>query len=741
MGQPDSGPQGWSGLSRHLDWAEGAWFAFAFGPAGPLATLRERALASVRQSGGEARTLTPGTPQALRQTIAELAHGDPAALVWLQAPCDDPPWIEAWDDVMLRANERRELLKRQLQGGLVFAASPTLKPRFREAAPDLWSARSLVLDLEQDSSDPDTPHQPDPRAARTNNWRIAEAVLRARFHRRMQRGPWHALVIGDDEVPRQRLLQALATECTVWVHSAWSEALLQPAACDAHWIAVGDDPPLGLVQALQADAIQQPLFIAGGSGLERSLDALPALADARAYTVRLYVERSLHPGPLPTLDREEEVLRDAWDALQRARAPADLMADLEGPAARQVDEQRLRDMSQAAEALLTQGWSAEAAPVVEELDELCLALAADQPDSTALMAWRAHAAELASRVAHALGDLAGARARQAAALALRRDLAIPLGPDHHQRRSQWAMALSVAGGLELHAGDLDEADGYLRHALRTREQLMGWSDDHETRSDLAMSWSLIGDLELARCDLGEARLDAAREAVVEARRLREVVATETGLPRHRRLLSVSWGRTGRVLARAGATRSARRAFTEAATLARALASEDPGRPALRMEASVAESMVGDAARSSGDWPAAHAAYAAAVSQRRHLVSEDPENARWQFLLAVAVGRRADAELALSRVPEARRTARWAVDVLEQLVWMDPEHPGWQRGLALAWIRRGDVALARGAHDRAARAWHRAQAVADALEALATAQGRRRALEVRSLLIARNRDRP
>ena len=48
---------------------------------------------------------------------------------------------------MMRANEHRDELRRHLTGGLVFAVPDEWKPRVRDAAPDLWSVRSLVLDV------------------------------------------------------------------------------------------------------------------------------------------------------------------------------------------------------------------------------------------------------------------------------------------------------------------------------------------------------------------------------------------------------------------------------------------------------------------------------------------------------------------------------------------------------------------------------------------------------------------
>ena len=49
--------------------------------------------------------------------------------------------------ILLRANERRDAMRRHLEGGLILAAPPEVKPRVRDAAPDIWSIRSLVLEL------------------------------------------------------------------------------------------------------------------------------------------------------------------------------------------------------------------------------------------------------------------------------------------------------------------------------------------------------------------------------------------------------------------------------------------------------------------------------------------------------------------------------------------------------------------------------------------------------------------
>ena len=70
----------------------------------------------------------------------------------LDAPADlhgDGPWEQAWDRALLTLNQARQPLRKQLGVGLIVAAPPRVKPRIREAAPDIWSIRSLVIDLDE----------------------------------------------------------------------------------------------------------------------------------------------------------------------------------------------------------------------------------------------------------------------------------------------------------------------------------------------------------------------------------------------------------------------------------------------------------------------------------------------------------------------------------------------------------------------------------------------------------------
>ncbi len=689
--------------------------------------LRERATRAVT---APVKVLRPETPQELRERLRDLLAGGDAELVWLEAVAGGAGWTEAWDDLLLRLNERRERLRKGLCGGLILVAPTALKARIREAAPDLWSIRALVLEL----SGRGAPAASDDRAARSNAYRIAEAVLRTHFHLRMHRDPWFALVIGDDPAPRRRLLDELAASgLEVRVHSTFGEAFRAPDDDVAlHWLEVRDDPPLGLLEAIEGRAPPAaPLFVEGSRALEAALTrAVPELYARCALVVHLYVERALHPGPLPQLAGAEQTMNDAWVAVAEARSLERVLDTT--PDGEDLRRQRVASLGRAIEALLTQGWGSEAAPLADEMREAAAALGSD-PRSRALAA---DAEELAGAVARHLGDVSEALARHLAALPIRRDLARRRGPDRRKRRSELARCLSRLGEMELAAGHLDEAEAALREALELRRRLARGSDDRETLSELALSWSLVGDLEVARHDVGNARLDAARGAYVEALRLREKVASAEATPRFRRMLSMALGRLGRLHARASAWADARDAWSRARDLARRVSSEDPGNVAWAMEASVAASLLGDAARALGDLAQAEAAYREAVEQREKMVAEDPENARWQELLAVALGRLADAALARGDLEAAARASERATGLSEQLAWMDPANLTWRHGLARSWLRRGDVDRARGDERAATTAWRRASAVADRIEELGTEEAERRARQIRAALRTR-----
>lgn len=149
----------WERLEAQIDLAEGFWLGFVF-CASPQAVLelRERAERRFCEEGKELHRLTTEQPQLLSSMLRRLLEDEEltrtsTGCTWVEAIRSDSagaaeqPWSRAWESLFLRVNEHRDALRVRLRGGLVFAAPPEIKSLVRESAPDLWSVRSLVIDL------------------------------------------------------------------------------------------------------------------------------------------------------------------------------------------------------------------------------------------------------------------------------------------------------------------------------------------------------------------------------------------------------------------------------------------------------------------------------------------------------------------------------------------------------------------------------------------------------------------
>jgi tetratricopeptide (TPR) repeat protein len=152
------GEEQWQRLRQQLELAEGFWLGFIFVDSPTQAAeLRSRTTQLLKARAHATKVIIARSPDELRFALAEVFAKDSAeaGCVWIEcirldAPLTDGtpgPWTASWDSLLLRANERREALRRQLSGGLLFAAPPEIKPRVRDAAPDLWSLRSLVVEV------------------------------------------------------------------------------------------------------------------------------------------------------------------------------------------------------------------------------------------------------------------------------------------------------------------------------------------------------------------------------------------------------------------------------------------------------------------------------------------------------------------------------------------------------------------------------------------------------------------
>jgi tetratricopeptide (TPR) repeat protein len=139
-------------LRRHVEWSEGFWLGYVFTIAPPQAHVLQAELAQQLAGRGLVqRVLRPTTPEDLERSLTQVVEAGHSGAVWLEAIRDRSfaagEWTRAWTYLVARANERRELVRQRLSGGLVLVAHPDVKFELRAGGPDLWSIRSLSFEL------------------------------------------------------------------------------------------------------------------------------------------------------------------------------------------------------------------------------------------------------------------------------------------------------------------------------------------------------------------------------------------------------------------------------------------------------------------------------------------------------------------------------------------------------------------------------------------------------------------
>jgi tetratricopeptide (TPR) repeat protein len=146
----------WARLRSQFELADGFWLAFVFGTSPrSVDVMRRRACQMIASRVQRAVVVEPRYPEELTTAVVpRLLEPEAAesALIWVQAVATDVPggsrsWERAWDQSLLRLNERRDAVRRHLRGGLVFALHSSMKSLVRDAAPDLLSVGSLVVEV------------------------------------------------------------------------------------------------------------------------------------------------------------------------------------------------------------------------------------------------------------------------------------------------------------------------------------------------------------------------------------------------------------------------------------------------------------------------------------------------------------------------------------------------------------------------------------------------------------------
>lgn len=147
----------WQKLLTHFEWGQGFSFIVVLVPNPEEAEIRRQALE--RSLAAEHKTITQlrfATPEELLQLSANLLELPVAAdtgAIWVAAVVeaahkDFPAWQQAWREAVAWLNQFRNHLAQRFAVTLLFVGAPWLAETIRTFAPDLWSVRTLVIDIE-----------------------------------------------------------------------------------------------------------------------------------------------------------------------------------------------------------------------------------------------------------------------------------------------------------------------------------------------------------------------------------------------------------------------------------------------------------------------------------------------------------------------------------------------------------------------------------------------------------------
>jgi tetratricopeptide (TPR) repeat protein len=444
----------WARLRSQLELAEGFWCAFVFSPSPrQVDVIRERAERLIGSRVQRVLVVQPRTPAELASGVVPRLLGpeaDDSALVWVQAvrvdvPGAGRPWEAAWEHLLLRLNERRDAIRRHVPGGLTLALHTSMKPLVRDAAPDLWSVRSLVIEIQPETGRafPDrglTDRRSAPpggavglvgsgqitsRTARANESRRlldkSEASLRAGNVESSMVLARQAIALLQEEGDRQGVAAALAQL------SAAEEADDDRAAAEEH-----AERALALVETSDTQLV--------GALLER----LSSLSEGR--------------GDLAAAERYAERCVQWWR--RRAATTGDTQSALRG---------LLAAMSQLGWLRADQGDGDAARSIREQALQLARRVAApDGGSPEALRDLYRAVRDVGDSLFHQ-GDLAGAGVAYEESLGLARRLVERWG-DTPQALRDLSYSLDQVGDVALQRGDLAAADAAYAEAaaLRTR---------------------------------------------------------------------------------------------------------------------------------------------------------------------------------------------------------------------------------------------------------------------------------
>ena len=488
---PASSVEGaWEQLWSRLTLGERFWVGFLFETDQQVVDeLLRRAtrFLKARLKGVDERRVT--APEGLRDELGwVLGDHDPGSgLVALVATGARQEWGPEWDWLLRRLNEHRDTLEKVVPGGVLFVAPGGLMALAREAAPDLWDYRALVI-----SRDDRT--RPGTAPARAHSTDRAPADQGPDLDAFVER----ALAPPDEPSPALLpVVRRLAAEVQAG-RGAEAVDLAMQALDGATSAAERGLAEAWLAQALavKGDAVAaedhaQRALAAGvpfGPELARALLSILRASDDRGVAAwaaeRLVAVDRKRASDSPNAPALVRALSVSLDSVGRVRE-----AEGDRAAARAAYEESL-----ALDREIDERWG----PTTQSRRDLSVSL------------------NDVGRAREAEGDRAAARAAYEESLALAREVDAAWGPTPQSRRDL-SVALDHVGRVREAEGDRAAARAACEESLAlAREVDAAWGPTPESRRDLSVSLNNVGRAREAEGDRAAAR--AAYEESLALRR-------------------------------------------------------------------------------------------------------------------------------------------------------------------------------------------------------------------------------
>jgi len=488
----------WQRLRRQFELATDPWLGFIFCPAqAPVAALRQRTEFTLQYRALQVRRIHPESPDELRKLMPKLFANLPdAGCVWVEViAVDSPildddvgPWAGAWDWLTLRLNERRDALRRRMAGPLIFAVHPEWKRRLRDAAPDLWSVRSLVLDLPGNEGRPATDHS-----------NVSEEASKTADD------PEHVTSVEEAQAALHRLegMPSPDANALARLHMYMASALL----ADHRASEATEHADKAVANARENTRIRaQALTVAAHAKLREANDVSAALEHLQHATG---VWRSIlnRDGETPQTLRDLSLSLDEMGRIREAAGEMD--------AARAIYEESLA---------IDRGLTETVGETPQTLRALSVSLG-----------------RLGGIHEHA-GETAAAKAVYEESLAIDRRLTEAFGETPEPLRDL-SVSLERMGGVHEHAGETAAAKAVYEESLAIRRRLVETiGENPQTLRDLSVSLGRLGGIHEHMGETAAAKA-AYKESLAIARRLIKTIG-ET--PQTLRDLSVSLDRLERI---------------------------------------------------------------------------------------------------------------------------------------------------------------------------------------------------